>query len=317
MARFHEMDDYIRQRNAQADASSNPNALRLKHNVLSDMTEEEKMQIMGLDQVEAQDKAIEGMPWNRGVNTRTSRNVRGRGLIDTADNVDHAANGNMYPVKNQGGCGSCWAFSATSTLEGTIAAKTGQSPVRISEQQQVDCNNNTYGCQGGWMSYVYSHWSQRGAVAYDDYPYTGSDDNCVEDSKPKYFDSGNVKEWVQLDQDVAQIKQRLMQQPMSIAIHASSRDFQMYSSGVYDGGDCDPNWLDHAVVLVGYQDPGDDSNDGGDGGDDSSPSPSPTPEPQPPSEEHTVDKWWWYQSAPQNDSRRLQRTNSTDRYWKI
>jgi len=69
----------------------------------------------------------------------------GRGLSDTPMSVNWATTENrlgqkkMYDVKNQGGCGSCWAFAVTSTLEGTLAIKTESDPIRISEQQGVDC----------------------------------------------------------------------------------------------------------------------------------------------------------------------------------
>ena len=63
----------------------------------------------------------------------------GRLLEDVATTVDHAADGFMVPVKNQGGCGSCWAFAANTAAEGTLAKKTSSSPVHLSEQQMVDC----------------------------------------------------------------------------------------------------------------------------------------------------------------------------------
>ena len=63
--------------------------------------------------------------------------------------VDHFEDGNMTPVKNQGSCGSCWAFSATSTLEGTYAKKSGKKPERVSEQQIMDCSKRN--CDGGHM----------------------------------------------------------------------------------------------------------------------------------------------------------------------
>ena len=54
-------------------------------------------------------------------------------------NVDWAAANRMSPVKNQGGCGSCWAFASTTALEGTIAIRKDEPAVRLSEQQSVDC----------------------------------------------------------------------------------------------------------------------------------------------------------------------------------
>ena len=92
----------------------------------------------------------------------------------------------MGPVKDQGSCGSCWAFAATTALEGTIAIKNQADPVRLSEQQVVDCTLTTNpenekrfgvdyganGCQGGWMSYAWDFIRDQGAMTDKDYPYT-------------------------------------------------------------------------------------------------------------------------------------------------
>jgi len=80
---------------------------------------------MGLDTSSAAGEAKEGL-WRR-------RDHHGRRLIDESSNVDHVTLGHMGPVKNQGGCGSCWAFTTSTTLEGTIAAKTNTAPVHVSE----------------------------------------------------------------------------------------------------------------------------------------------------------------------------------------
>ena len=102
--------------------------------------------------------------------------------------VDHHSDGFMHPVKNQGSCGSCWAFAATTALEGTINKKLNQpnSGLHLSEQQGVDCTTDTdankemfgktyknSGCQGGWM---HRHWYfmyEQGVMLDKDYPYKG------------------------------------------------------------------------------------------------------------------------------------------------
>jgi len=100
--------------------------------------------------------------------------------------VDHAADGFMVSPKNQGNCGSCWAFAANTAAEGTLAKKTGASPVHLSEQQMVDCTLATerggtpyngkdygaWGCEGAWMSNAWDFMKDNGAMYESDYPYT-------------------------------------------------------------------------------------------------------------------------------------------------
>ena len=100
--------------------------------------------------------------------------------------MDHAADGFMVSVKNQGGCGSCWAFAANTAAEGTLAKKTGASPVHLSEQQMVDCTLATerggtpyngkdygaWGCEGAWMANAWDFMKDNGAMYESDYPYT-------------------------------------------------------------------------------------------------------------------------------------------------
>lgn len=120
------------------------------------MSEGEYLDLLGLDTASANSKA-----------TSLGGDGNGRRLAnEVATTVDHAADGFMHPVKNQGGCGSCWAFGANTTMEGTYAKKTNSAPMHFSEQQIVDCTlrNHPYdgvdygmwGCQGGWMDAAWS-----------------------------------------------------------------------------------------------------------------------------------------------------------------
>ena len=109
--------------------------------------------------------------------------------IAIATTVDHTEY--MTPVKRQG-CGDCWAFAATSALEGTIAKTLGEAPKRLSEQQAVDCTNRTSknrdrfgkdyakmkGCDGGRMKGLWKFYMKYGAMLDEDYPYKGEEQDC-------------------------------------------------------------------------------------------------------------------------------------------
>ena len=93
-------------------------------------------------------------------------------LADPQYNINWVDEGVMTPVKNQSYCGSCWAFAASSVMEGMEAIQNGHEPVRQSEQEAVDCVDKAYGCKGGWMNY-YWDWTKDngGAQSNEAYPY--------------------------------------------------------------------------------------------------------------------------------------------------
>jgi C1A family cysteine protease len=111
----------------------------------------------------------------------------------------------MHPVKNQGGCGSCWTFSANTALEGTMAYKYNSKPVHVAEQQIVDCTLNNqhnrdmfgktyrgYGCSGGWMSWSWEFHKEQGFMYEEDYKYKARNQNCTHDADKV---KGRVTEW--------------------------------------------------------------------------------------------------------------------------
>jgi C1A family cysteine protease len=166
--------------------------------------------------------------------------------------VDWTTKGAVTPVKNQGSCGSCWAFSTTGSLEGAYEIKNGNL-VSFSEQQLVSCDTTDLGCNGGWMDDAFA-WAQKngGLCTEDAYPYTsGNGQTGACKSTCSEVVGSAPSSWVDVTAgSVSALESAVAQQPVSIAIQANQPAFQFYSSGVLTGK-CGQN-LDHGVLAVGY-----------------------------------------------------------------
>jgi len=159
---------------------------------------------------------------------------------------DHGA---VTPVKNQGQCGSCWAFSTTGTVEGAIFIASGNL-VSLSEQNLMDCDSNNNACNGGNPYMALEYIIQNGGIDTEaDYPYQMAKGYCKYSNSNSYAITGAKR--VSFGSESA-LKSAVAQVPVSVAIDASHYSFQLYQGGVYDEPSCSSYQLDHGVLAVGY-----------------------------------------------------------------
>ncbi|XP_038680852.1 ervatamin-B [Tripterygium wilfordii] len=170
---------------------------------------------------------------------------------DLPATVDWRNNGAVTPIKNQGNCGSCWAFSAVATVEAITKIKTGKL-LSLSEQELVDCDavQGNQGCQGGYMEKAFEFIKRNGGLTTEDnYPYKGTNDACNQIENEDHAATITGYEKVPAN-DEKSLQAAVAQQPVSVAIDAASPEFMLYAGGVFNGH-CG-NQLNHGVAAVGY-----------------------------------------------------------------
>ncbi|KAJ0989435.1 hypothetical protein J5N97_007791 [Dioscorea zingiberensis] len=181
----------------------------------------------------------------RGTHNFTHANAR-----DLPASVDWRQKGAVTGVKDQGQCGSCWAFSTVVAVEGINMIKTNKL-LSLSEQELIDCDKGeNQGCNGGLMDLAFDFIKKNGGITSEaNYAYEAEEGTCDVSKKnsPLVVIDGHVN--VPQNNEAALIK-AVANQPVSVAIEASGSDFQFYSEGVFNG-ECGTD-LDHGVAIVGY-----------------------------------------------------------------
>jgi len=216
-----------------AEHNAKDSTYKLGHNEFSHLTGKEWKAMMGFS----------------GVPVAPFRSVNDFADVTAPASVDWSNKGAVTPVKNQGQCGSCWAFSTTGSLEGAYYKKNNKLE-SFSEQQLVDCDHDgDQGCNGGLMDNAFTFVKQNGGLCRESaYPYVARRETCKTDCTE--VDGLTDVSYTDVKVQERALMAAVAQQPVSIAIEADQSGFQLYKSGVFTG-ECGSS-LDHGVLVVGY-----------------------------------------------------------------
>lgn len=224
----------------------------LKVNHMSDWTDQEYKQLLGDSPVEAEVYAED----NDGALDEILNEP-----APVPDSVDWTlVDGRVSEVKNQGSCGSCWAFATTGLLEGQVGPKLNRSLVSLSEQSLVDCSTSNHGCKGGTAKDALEDVANimGGIQNAGSYEYQARQGSCELEKRSLIFAAGTVpvKGGILLPEgDEDKLKEVVGKfGPVAVSIDASSFRFHHYNAGIYYNVNCHKKreQLDHAVLVVGY-----------------------------------------------------------------
>lgn len=212
-------------------------------------TEEERDRLFGTRLPNSVPRQSASVPLKSTSNGKETNNVT---------KVDWRNEGRVSSVKNQGQCGSCWAFSAIGAIEGAVSIadnfrwNTSDSQQGYSVDQCVACTQGAMGCEGGWPWLCLEHIINNGGIdSNEDWPYLS--DNCNA-AKEKFEKVASIVSWSNVtENDEDDLRRKLVNQPVSVSINARCDSFMHYGGGVLDDNcGTDFHQIDHSVLAVGY-----------------------------------------------------------------
>ncbi|KAL4472444.1 hypothetical protein ABPG74_018393 [Tetrahymena malaccensis] len=156
--------------------------------------------------------------------------------------------GYMQPVQNQGGCGSCWAFTVVSTIENLYSIKYNKN-FTLSEQQLIDCDHFNNGCNGGWFTSAYRYVQENGLALFSRYPYIGDKKNCLKSQVGELY---KINGYEKLPSDTESIKQYLVQKGAIATCVYVNQQWQTYRNGILQTNYLGTQPCNKAVTVIGY-----------------------------------------------------------------
>jgi cathepsin L len=223
--------------------ADNSQSWKMGVNKFTDMTRQERSKYFGYNSQMTQTMGA-SMP---------EAQIPNVAVEDLPTSVDWREKKVVTPVKDQGGCGSCWAFAAVETIESFLIQSTGKT-VLLSSQNMVSCTKNpqhcggTGGCAGATSELGYDYVAQKGIASEKDYPYRAVTGTCDE-SKPK---SAHVTGFVKLPENNYTALVTALATIGPIAVSVDAEPWMSYSSGVFTGCGTSRIDINHAVQAVGY-----------------------------------------------------------------
>ena len=163
-----------------------------------------------------------------------------------ASSFDWRKNKGATPVRDQNGCGSCWAFATHGAFEGSYRIKNNLA-IDSSEQDTLDCNTWSYNCNGGWWAHQYL--IDTGSAKESAYPYTATQGTCNSSVARPY----KALTWGYVGSvalpNVTELKQALCKYgPLAVAVQVTPM-FQAYTGGVFNA--CENVWQGSTSYSVG------------------------------------------------------------------
>ncbi|OWZ19319.1 Cysteine protease [Phytophthora megakarya] len=195
-----------------------------------------------------------GASYHRGsglLATTSAVKVFSNSTVPPSTDKDWTTSGCVAGVKNQGQCGSCWAFAAVAALEAAVCLA-GQPLTLLSEQQLVDCDQTSYACQGGFPGDALTYIQHVGGICTEEaYPYVSGDsgdrDSCQSSCTSEAV---TIRKVVNVPESDAGLVEAISGRPVAVGVAAGNPTWKQYKSGIVSS--CTTTDLDHAVLAVGY-----------------------------------------------------------------